>query len=316
MKVKIGILVLMLLSFSFENDLTPHEGYVEVTGGSIWYKVIGSGSGIPLIAIHGGPGSRSCGSIKGYSLLADDRPVIIYDQLESGNSDHPGDTALWKLERFVEELRLLKNALKLKEYHILGSSWGAAIAVEYMLTQDTTGVRSVIFSGPLLSTEQWINDANVLLSRLPVNLQDTIRKYEKLADFVSPSYLAATDSFYCRFLTRRKWSPKTSHSNCKGVPGFNKKIYNYMWGPSEFTMTGTLREFDRTGDLVKISQPVLFIIGEYDEVLPETALEYQKRTPNSRLTVTKNAAHSQLGDQPELYTNAIRQFLQQVETEK
>lgn len=316
MKVKIGILVLMFVSFSIENDLTPHEGYVEVTGGRIWYKVIGSGPGIPLIAIHGGPGSRSCGSIKGYSLLADDRPVIIYDQLESGSSDHPGDTTLWKLDQFVEELRLLKNALELKEYHILGSSWGAAIAIEYMLTQDTTGVRSVIFSGPLLSTEQWIADAKVLLSRLPVNLQDTIRKYEKLADFDSPSYLAATDSFYSRFLTRRKWPPKKGNSDCMGVPGFNEKIYNYMWGPSEFTMTGTLREFDRTEDLANISQPVLFIIGEYDEVLPETASEYQKRTPNSRLTITKDAAHSQLGDQPELYTNAIRKFLQQVDTEK
>ena len=122
MKVKIGILILMLLSLSSKKELIPHEGYVEVTGGKIWYKIIGKGPGIPLIAIHGGPGSRSCGTIEGYSLLTDDRPVIVYDQLESGNSDHPGDTSLWKLERFVEELKLLRKALNLHECHILGTS--------------------------------------------------------------------------------------------------------------------------------------------------------------------------------------------------
>lgn len=315
MKVKIGIIMLMLLSLSSKNDLTPHEGYVEVTGGRIWYKIIGSGPGIPLIAIHGGPGSRSCGSIKGFSLLADDRPIIIYDQLESGNSDRPGDTTLWKLERFVEELALLRKALNLKECHILGSSWGSAVAIEYMLTQDTSGVKSVIFSGPYLSTDQWIRDAKVLLSHLPENLQDTIKKYEELGDFDAPSYLAATDSFYNRFLTRRTWPSKYSNSDCKNVPGFNKKIYNYMWGPSEFTMRGTLRDFDRVDDLSRLSQPVLFIIGEYDEVLPETAYDYHKRTPYSQVRIIKDAAHSQLRDQPEKYTDAIRQFLRSVESE-
>ena len=315
MKVKIGILLLMLLTLSGKKDLKPHEGYVKVTGGRIWYKVIGSGPGTPLIAIHGGPGGRSCGTIAGYSLLADERPIIVYDQLESGNSDRPGDTTLWKLERFVEELTLLKKALKLKDYHILGSSWGGAIAIEYMLTQDTTGVQSVIFSGPALSTDQWIEDAKVLLSGLPENLQDTIKKYEELGDFTSSSYLAATDSFYSRYLTRRDWPPKSMTNDCENVPGFNEKIYFHMWGPSEFTMTGTLWDFDRVDDLHKISQPVLFIIGEYDEVLPETAKDYQKRTPHSEVRITKNAAHSQLGDQPELYTEAIREFLNKVESE-
>jgi proline iminopeptidase len=315
MKVKIGILVLLLLSLSSKSDLTPHEGYVKVTGGNIWYKVLGSGSGIPLIAIHGGPGGRSCGYIKGFSRLAKERPIIIYDQLESGNSDRPGDTTLWKLERFVEELVLLRKALDIKECHIIGSSWGAAIAVEYMLTQDTSGVISVIFSGPLISTDQWIKDAKVLLSRLSENVQDTITKYEKLGDFTATSYLAATDSFYSEFLTRRNWPPKYSNPDCKKVPGFNEKIYNHMWGPSEFTMRGTLRDFNRVDDLHKLSQPVLFIIGEYDEVLPETAKKYHQRTPHSVVSITKDAAHSQLGDQPEKYTEAIRQFLRTVEAE-
>ena len=315
MKVKIGILIIMLLTLSSKKDPTPLEGYIEVTGGRIWYRVLGSEPGIPLIVIHGGPGGSCCGLIKGFTLLADERPVILYDQLESGNSDHPEDTTLWKLERFVEELALLRKALNLKQYHILGSSWGAAIAVEYLLTQDTSGVKSVIFSGPLLSTKQWISDAKILLSKLPKGLQDTINKYESLGEFMTPSYIAATDSFYNRFLTRRGWPLTNTNPDCINVPGFNEKIYNYMWGPSEFTMRGTLRDFDRTDDLHKLSQPVLFIVGEYDEVLTGTACHYKELTPHSEIRITKDAAHSQLGDQPEIYTETIRQFLKSVESE-
>lgn len=88
-----------------------------------------------------------------------------------------------------------------------------------------------------------------------------------------------------------------------------------MWGPSEFTMRGTLRDFDRLEDLHKLNQPVLFIIGEYDEVLPETAYNYQKRTPHAIVKIIEDAAHSQLHDQPQKYTETIRQFLRTVESD-
>jgi proline iminopeptidase len=35
------------------------EGYIEVTGGQIWYKIVGEGDGVPLLLLHGGPGFPS-----------------------------------------------------------------------------------------------------------------------------------------------------------------------------------------------------------------------------------------------------------------
>ena len=63
------------------------EGYVNVEGGRIWYKMVGNGEKTPLLILHGGPGGRSCYSIPVYSELSDERPVIFYEQLGSGNSD-------------------------------------------------------------------------------------------------------------------------------------------------------------------------------------------------------------------------------------
>ena len=52
------------------------EGYVNVPGGKIWYEVLGDGDGLPLITLHGGPGSTHFG-FKPLQALAEDRPVIF-----------------------------------------------------------------------------------------------------------------------------------------------------------------------------------------------------------------------------------------------
>ena len=82
-------LILLVIGFSCNSSddrayiLEPHEGFIQVAGGNIWYKVIGNGPGIPLVALHGGPGSRSCKYVAPFSLLAGERPIIIFDQLRS-----------------------------------------------------------------------------------------------------------------------------------------------------------------------------------------------------------------------------------------
>jgi len=310
-------LITLLLFSPFFNtaigqNLEPREGFVKVEGGRIWYKIVGKGNGIPLLRIHGGPGSRSCESIPGYSLLGVDRPVIFYDQLGSGNSDRPTDNKLWQLPRFVDEIDYLRKALDLKELHIIGDSWGSAVLVEYMLTKKPKGVKSVIFSGPLLSTPIWIKDAKILLKELPQNIQDTIYKYESLKDYKSPSYIKATSYFYSRFLSVKRW-PIVPPSICEGSLGFNEQPYNYMWGPTEFNATGTLKNFDRTNRLHEIKQPVLFIAGQFDEARPETMYSFQKLVPDSKVVIIENAGHKKAIDQPMLYTNALREFLNAVE---
>ncbi|MUP44675.1 alpha/beta fold hydrolase [Gramella sp. BOM4] len=314
LKLKAFLLLItsmILFGISCKKEIRK-EGFVEVEGGKIWYKIVGEGKGTPLLILHGGPGSRSCTMISGYSRLGDERKVIFYDQLGSGSSERPTDTSLWKKERFVDEIEILREMLELDEVHILGQSWGGALLSEYMITRDPEGVRSVIFSSPLLSTKDWMEDANLLLSEMPKPIQDTIKKYESLKDYSAPVYLAAVDSFYSRHLSRKAW-PREAVPECEGVGGFNSDVYNYMWGPTEFTATGTLLNFDRTDDLGEIEEPILFIAGEYDEARPETMYEYQKLTKSGKVEIIKNAAHSTVVDQPEQVTRVISDFLKKVE---
>jgi proline iminopeptidase len=309
MKCVFSFLFLLCFLRPYSQDLTPREGFVQVEGGRIWFKIVGEGKGTPLLLIHGGPGSRSCSGIPTYSLLSSERPVIFYDQLGTGHSDRPWDTKLWRPARFADEIDSLRKALGLKELHILGHSWGGTVLMEYMV-RDPKGVRSAIFASPLISTPIWIKDAKILLSQMPKNLQDTIVKYERDKNYTAPSYLIATDSFYARYLVRHG-AMLVSECELSG-PG-NDSLYNYMWGPTEFNATGTLKNYDRSRDLPKIRGNVLFIAGEFDEARPETMKMFSQKVKGSKLVIIPDAGHGMQHDQPVLYVEALRAFMESSE---
>jgi proline iminopeptidase len=48
-----------------------------------------------------------------------------------------------------------------------------------------------------------------------------------------------------------------------------------MWGPSEFTATGSLRTYERAERLKELNLPVLFTAGRYDEATP-SSVEYYR----------------------------------------
>jgi proline iminopeptidase len=90
-------------------------------------------------------------------------------------------------------------------------------------------------------------------------------------------------------------------------------VYEYMWGPTEFTATGTLVGFDRLDRLGDIDVPVLFIVGRYDEARPETMFEFQGLIPGSLVEVVEDAGHMSMEDQPERFNMAVQEFLLSVE---
>ncbi|MCH6268963.1 proline iminopeptidase-family hydrolase [Neobacillus citreus] len=285
------------------------EGYIDVTGGKVWYEKYDHGTGnTPVIILHGGPGS-SCFSLQGLKQLAADRPVILYDQLGCGRSERPQDDSLWQLDRFVEELGQIRAALNLDEVHILGHSWGTTLAAAYCLTKPS-GVKSVIFSSPCLSAPLWEQDQKRNLKKLPVEVQDTIKRCEEDGATDSEEFQAAIEVFSKEFVCR---IPKPEH--LKAHPEYrNSEIYNIMWGPSEFTVLGNLKEFDCTSQLKEIICPALYTCGRYDEATPETTEHYSRSTPGSKFHVFENSAHMPYIEEPEEFLRVVGEFMHWVDS--
>jgi len=287
----------------------PGQGFLDVPGGPVWYKVTGAGDGLPLVALHGGPGGTSCGQSR-LEVLGDERPVIRYDQLGTGRSGRPDDLSLWEVDRFVEELHTIRQELGLERFHLLGHSWGGALAAAYVIEKGTDGIASLVLSSPLISTSLWIEDANYLRAQLPADVQETLTRHEEAGTIDSAEYKAASEVFYKRHVYGGERAPVPE--SCAGAGG-NSVIYNYMWGPTEFRATGNLVDFDLTDRLHEIDVPVLFIAGEFDEARPQRLAEYQRRIPGAQLIVIKDAAHGSLSRKPDEYRQALEKFLDWVE---
>lgn len=299
------ILLVTLLADTATGDVSRREsGFVDVPGGPVWYEVMGAGEGVPLLVLHGGPGGTSCGA-QLLAPLGDERPVIRYDQLGSGRSGRPSDTSLWQRDRFVAELDTLRDQLGLHEIHLQGHSWGGALAAYYVLESGTEGVRSLTLSSPLISTERWIADANLLRSQLPADVQAVLAEHEAAGTTDSKAYREAEAVFYDRHVTRGEAVEKPS---C-GDSVRNGQIYRQMWGPSEFYATGSLLDFDVSPRLGDIDIPTLFITGEYDEARPETIREFAAAVPGSEVVVIPGVAHASLSRAPMEYRAVLRSFL-------
>ncbi|RAP76066.1 proline iminopeptidase-family hydrolase [Paenibacillus montanisoli] len=290
--------------------MANREGYVDVPGGRVWYVQVGDNGNTPLLVMHGGPGNVHDPLKSALGALADERPVIFYDQLGSGRSDRPEDAALWRTERFVEELACVRKALGLDELHLLGHSWGTMLASSYLIDRKPQGIRSVILSSPCLSALRWKEDADRLLAQLPEDEQRSIARHESEGTTDSKEYQEAMKVFYNRHVCRLEpWPAIVTESRPKG----NKNVYMTMWGPSEFCPTGNLKTYDVTPRLHEIRIPALFLCGRYDEATPEATEHYRSLVPNARLHVFEESSHMAYLEETEAYLRVVRQFLREAD---
>lgn len=301
--LSIAVLMAIIESCTTKN-LAPREGYIEVTGGKIWYRINGSGNGTPILLLHGGPGSSSYG-LDTLKVLGKYRPVIFYDQLGCGRSTRIADTSLMTIERYVEELEQVRKALQLEDFYLYGHSWGPALGLDYYLKYPNE-VKALIFSSPLFSTDLWIKDADTLIATLPDSIQVIIRENEKNKTFNSDDYKNAVKLYYSKFLRR---SEKKTSGTDSGSLYFGTNVYEFMWGPSEFTATGNLLNYDRVDRLSEVTVPTLLLTGQYDEARPSTVKYFHSLIPGSEFTVINNSGHATLRDNPKETIDRINQFL-------
>jgi proline iminopeptidase len=183
------------------------------------------------------------------------------------------------------------------------------VAIGYALTQPEELV-SLIPASPFLSTSIWVDDQRAYIETLPEDMQEAIYYGEETGDYSSPEYLAAMDEFYARYLCRLDPWPE---SLILTFANLNVELYVAMWGPSEFTMTGTLHDHDLTPQLHMINVPTLFTCGRYDEATPETTAYFTSLVPGAEMKVFNKSSHTPMLEQPHQYTKALRKFINKVE---
>jgi len=288
------------------------EGHIAVPGGQVWYRIVGTDRlGIPILCLHGGPGMTH-DYLENLSILGRDRPVVFYDQLGSGRSERPDDQSLWTVDRFVEELAVVREALSMRRLHLFGNSWGGWLAMQYALDRRPQLVSLILSSSPP-SVPRWIADSADLRADLEKPVRAVLDRHEAAGHFSCPEYLWAITHFYRRHLCRVDPWPDCVE---RTFAGMSEQVYTTMWGPSEFgPVTGRLRDWDVTDRLSEIRVPTLVTGGRYDEARPDHVAILADGIAGSEMVIFEASSHMAFIEERELYLQTIENFLARVEAD-
>ncbi|KAI9066268.1 proline-specific peptidase [Trametes sanguinea] len=282
-----------------------------------WYKVFGdlSSGRRPLVALHGGPGA-----VHDYLLTLTDLtkfhgiPLVLYDQLGNGRSTHlpekRGDATFWTDNLFIAELENLLEHLGIQDdYDLYGHSWGGMLGGRFAIRQPP-GLKRLIIANAPVSIDLWIAAANRLKTELPLLLQATIDRHEAEGTTDDKEYQQAVMCFYGRYVCRvSPWPAEVSRifESIEEDP----TVYSTMIGPSEFFITGSLRNWSLLGGghLHKIKAPTLLLNGKFDEAQDSVMCPFFRDIPNVEWHTFKNSSHMPHHEERDQFMDVVSQFL-------
>jgi L-proline amide hydrolase len=285
------------------------SGYLTWKHGRTWFRVIGDlrNGQIPIVVMHGGPGGTHVGVLSMAKLLnASGRPVIVYDQIGCGKSTSlkAKPASFWTIELFEEELTRLMKHLKIDQrYMLAGASWGGMLALNYAVKKPK-GLKGLIIANSLPSSRMWVRETRKLVAKLPAKHRNAIYKYEKLEKYKAKEYLAANVEFAKRHIRQ---IPQLFDYAQK--PKFGIHVYEAMWGPTEFTVRGTLKDWSVEKELHLIKVPTFFINGEKDEATPVMHRFMKARVKGSEYYCIKGASHTAPAEAPLEWMQATQKWL-------
>lgn len=278
---------------------------VPVHGHEVVAYSFGTGDEV-LYCLNGGPG-LPCDYVRdSHSVFADHGyRVVIHDQLGTGASDHPSDKSLWTLTRYVEEVEIVRTALGLGRVHLLGQSWGTWLGFEYALTYPDA-FKTFICANGTAEIRLHLQDLERLRAALGPETVAMMDRHEAEGSTDHPAYMGAIAILNYRHVCRLETWPAAVD---RSMAGINMDIYGSMWGPNEFTCTGSLRDWDRVADLGRIAQPCLVLCGHHDELTPRSAARIVRALPDAELKIFPNSAHMPFFEEPEDYRRVVLDFL-------
>jgi L-proline amide hydrolase len=294
--------------------VTATETRIPFRGHETWCRIVGDGDEpgkLPVLCLHGGPGGTH-DYLEPLEAMADTgRRAVFYDQLGCGRSDLPDDPSLYTVELFVDEVGAVRRALGLDHVHLFGNSWGGMLAMEYALTQPD-GLASLVLASAPASIPQWVEETARLRSLLPPDVQETLTLHEEAGTTDDPEYDEACRVFYRRHVCRVDPWPGCVERSFAFISEHGL-VYKTMNGPSEFHVTGTLREWSVVDRLGEIRVPALVVTGEHDEATPAINRTVSEGIPGARSVVYAGASHMAHVENTEGYVRLLDGFFDEIE---
>lgn len=284
------------------------EIYMPFKGNKTYIRIVNpQGKKIPLILLHGGPGStHNYFEVLDDLAYSDDRSLIMYDQIGCGKSFVDGDSSLFNKEVWLCELASLIDFLNIGNFHLLGQSWGGMLAILYELEEKNPKLKSLILSSTLASAKDWKDEQFKRIDLMEDLYKNALYEAEKTNDYENENYKKALSVFMKRYA-----NPKNieKYPCLKRQKKSGEKSYILAWGENEFSPTGNLKDFEVKDRLKEIDKNTLVISGEYDLSSPYIAKTMFDRIPNAKWELFRNSRHMPFVDERDKYMAVVKEFL-------
>ena len=300
------------------------QGMLEVGDGDlVYWETCGARDGSPALVVHGGPGS---GCSTWHRRLFDPVAyrVALFDQRGCGRStphaSEPDiDLSANTTQHLIADMELLREALEVERWLVLGGSWGSTLALAYaeahparvsalVLWGVTTGRRSEadwLFRGGVspLFPEQWER----LRSGVPEDQRDgdIVEAYSRLLHDPDPSVRRRAALDWCTWESATPAWPPTEglderYEDPRFALAFARLVTHYV-RHDEFLENGRLLRDARL--LAEI--PGVLVNGRFDLQAPiGNAWELRRAWPEAELVIVDDAGHA--GDDPGLSRELVR----------
>ncbi|MCJ1376732.1 hypothetical protein MMC20_007977 [Loxospora ochrophaea] len=281
-----------------------------------WYTIRGtlSPSTAPLVVLHGGAGMPHEHVLPLADLASPyGIPVVIYDQIGCGNSTHlpekRNEPDFWKLELFLAELDNLLSQLNIKQnYNLFGHSWGGMLAAEHAVLRPH-GLKKLILASPPADMKTWEAAANRLKAQLPTDVQEVIDRHEKAGTYESGEYQQAVGKYYAKHFCRLE-PPPEDLGVCYRKMLEDPTVLQVINGPSEFHITGIMKDWSVVDRLHLIDVPALLINGRYDAAQNEVVEPFFRLIRKVKWVQFARSSHMPHYEEREAFREAMGGFLE------
>lgn len=166
------------------------------------------------------------------------------------------------------------------------------LALEHALARQET-LESLVLSSTLASAEEWAAEVTRLREAVPIDdEEEAVRELDR------------------RHFYRRGDEPEELR-RMRAERG--AAVYEAMWGPNEWTLTGALRGWDVRPRLRELTLPTLILRGAHDLSTDAVARTLADGIPHARELVLRESSHTPVLEETERYLECVQAFLYAVE---
>lgn len=258
------------------------------------------GRGLPVLFLHGGMGLDHQHFRPGMDTLAAGHRIVYTDLRGQGRSPLPAPDPAWRIDLWVQDLEVLRNALGLDSWIVLGHSAGGLIALEYA-HRHPERTRGLV----LCATVPCFDFGAELFPRLLAEADERQQAALLTLFATGPANAGELKAAHLEILPLYFHRLLPEHSECFR----NRTIYRHE--ASNGFRSEVLSSFDSRPWLSALTMPVLVIEAEHDRFIPTryAGEVFEHLIPDVRRVRIPDAGHFPFLEQPAAFLDALRGWL-------